>query len=325
MVGKYFIEVYNNRVHYEFQIKRNITIIQGNSATGKTTLVEMIASYERLGKSSGITLKCDTKCAVLGNMGWKSIIAESNDVIFFVEENMPFIKTKEFAEAVSCSDNYFVLIYRDSLPQLSYSIDEIYGINEDRGSQKYIKTKKVYNSFYKIYNLKKISDINPDVVITEDTNSGYEFFNNLFNCKCISGNGKSNVHKVVEKAVETRKLCLAIVDGAAFGADIQRLIRTIADRNCLIYAPESFEYLLLSANILEIPKDIIENTQDYADSKYYSSWERFYTDKLIEITKNTVYRYSKHKLNSSYRNEKIVEKVKAVMPDIILDRRLSGA
>jgi hypothetical protein len=32
MTGKYDIEVYNNRVHYFLTVKRNITVIQGNSA-----------------------------------------------------------------------------------------------------------------------------------------------------------------------------------------------------------------------------------------------------------------------------------------------------
>ena len=42
MKGKYKVIVQNNRLHYELEIRRNITIIQGNSATGKTTLVNML-------------------------------------------------------------------------------------------------------------------------------------------------------------------------------------------------------------------------------------------------------------------------------------------
>ena len=42
MRGKYRVVVKNKRLHYEFEIKRNITIIKGDSATGKTTLINMI-------------------------------------------------------------------------------------------------------------------------------------------------------------------------------------------------------------------------------------------------------------------------------------------
>lgn len=35
MKGKHKVVVKNNKLHYEFEIKRNITIIKGDSATGK--------------------------------------------------------------------------------------------------------------------------------------------------------------------------------------------------------------------------------------------------------------------------------------------------
>jgi len=54
MIGKYNVEISDNRIHYNFDIKRNITVIQGDSGTGKTSLIRMIADYERLGRGSGI-------------------------------------------------------------------------------------------------------------------------------------------------------------------------------------------------------------------------------------------------------------------------------
>ena len=45
MKGKYHITVANEMVKYDFDIRRNITIIKGDSATGKTTLVEMIREF----------------------------------------------------------------------------------------------------------------------------------------------------------------------------------------------------------------------------------------------------------------------------------------
>ncbi len=36
MKGSYHIIVQNNRIKFEFDIRRNITIIRGDSATGKT-------------------------------------------------------------------------------------------------------------------------------------------------------------------------------------------------------------------------------------------------------------------------------------------------
>ena len=49
MKGKYSVFVQNNRLRYEFTISRNITIIRGNSATGKTTLLDLLNAYDRDG------------------------------------------------------------------------------------------------------------------------------------------------------------------------------------------------------------------------------------------------------------------------------------
>ena len=45
MKGKHKIIVSTKRLKYEFELQRNLTIIQGDSATGKTTLVDMIRDF----------------------------------------------------------------------------------------------------------------------------------------------------------------------------------------------------------------------------------------------------------------------------------------
>ena len=50
MKGAYHIVVQNKNLKYEFDIKRNITIIKGDSATGKTTLIELIREYGQEGE-----------------------------------------------------------------------------------------------------------------------------------------------------------------------------------------------------------------------------------------------------------------------------------
>ena len=61
MKGKYHIVIQNNKLHYELDIKRNITIIKGDSATGKTTLIGLIDRVSRMGISSGISITCKKK------------------------------------------------------------------------------------------------------------------------------------------------------------------------------------------------------------------------------------------------------------------------
>ena len=93
---------------------------------------------------------------------------------------------------------------------------------------------------YHIYHLEGMKNSQPEAVITEDSNSGYEFFYYLFGKKCTSAHGKSNVYS---KFVEFDGTVIAIVDGAAFGSEIGNVVRYIesSKKDCAIYAPESFE------------------------------------------------------------------------------------
>lgn len=49
MKGTHRVIVSNTTVKYEFDIKRNITVIKGDSASGKTTLVEMMSEFYESG------------------------------------------------------------------------------------------------------------------------------------------------------------------------------------------------------------------------------------------------------------------------------------
>ena len=260
MTGKYNIEVYNNRVHYFLTVKRNITILQGNSATGKTELLRLISDHETNGVSSGITLLCDKRCTVLTPVDWELRLSGLESSIVFIDETAGFIKSKRFAELVKGSDNYFVIVSRDDLSQLPYSIEEIYGLKNVSDNQKYKSYRRIYNEMYKLYDFNISKEFEPDTVLTEDSNSGYDFFYQLYGEKCISAKGKSNVYQCIRD--NSDKQILAIVDGAAFGAEIGKIYRYLESNyvKSVIYAPESFEFLLLSAGFVEVPYDVTAET-----------------------------------------------------------------
>lgn len=58
MRGEYQLTVRTNKVQVKLTIRRNLTIIQGKSATGKTTLLDSLRAYENLGAQSGIIVNC---------------------------------------------------------------------------------------------------------------------------------------------------------------------------------------------------------------------------------------------------------------------------
>ena len=311
MKGKYHITVANEMVKYDFDIRRNITIIKGDSATGKTTLVEMIREFYEDGESSGVRLNCEKECRPLAGRDWKILLQAAKDCIIFIDENNDFLPTQDFAEAVQNSDNYYVIVTREGLPNLPYSVDEIYGI---RVSGKYAGLKQTYNEFYHIYGDYSFkTDVDPDKVIVEDSNAGFEFFQNQSVGKqynVISAGGKSNVFQKINE-IQGRSI-LVIADGAAFGPEMDRVMKmAYRNGNITVYLPESFEWLILASGVVEHKdlRTILEEPSSYIDSKVFFSWERFFTHILIEITRGTWLQYSKRKINPSYLNEAVRQKI----------------
>lgn len=321
MKGSFRVIVQNSVVRYDFTIRRNITIIKGDSATGKTTLVEMIGEFYENGESSGVELNCEKVCAVLSGRDWKSALDTMHERIVFIDEGNRFVLLPEFAKAAQESDNYYVIVTREGLPNLPYSVEEIYGIRE---SGKYASLKQTYNELYHIYG-NKINEevIEPTKVIVEDSNSGYEFYSALSKQRgweAESANGKSNIFGKVLNVAEQEKI-LVIADGAAFGAEMDRMMKLIQSRdNLRLYLPESFEWLILKSDAI-VDKEvnvILEKPQDYIESGDYFSWERYFTALLIEKTKDGYLKYSKKKLNPAYLQSSIQQKICKQMKGIKL-------
>ena len=323
MKGMHHIVIQNKRIRFVFSIKRNITIIRGDSATGKTTLFSMIEEYGNLGKDSGVQIQCDKACVAISGKYWQETLENIHDSIVFVDEDSKFLKTKDFAKRIRNSDNYYVLITRENLPALPYSVEEIYGIH---CSGRYMDTRQIYNLFYKIY-----SDTNPEKIlvnsiVTEDSQAGFTFFSEVSKTRgicCESAGGKSNILGILQEKLldKEQKETLVIADGAAFGpemAHISQLLR--GNVNIKLYLPESFEWLLLYADIFNKPfiRKRLEEAENYIESEKYFSWERYFTDLLMEETKDSPYPYDKSNLKDFYLQDKIVQKVLEAMAPICL-------
>ena len=221
MKGKYRVVVSTKRLKYDFELHRNLTIIQGDSATGKTTMIDMIREFVNNPSGTPVELVCDKKCFVLEGALWKEQLSGISDSIVFIDEGNEFIKTTEFADEIQKTDNYYVIVTRESLPSLPYSVEEIYGI---KTSGKYGTLKQSYHEFYQLYGANTYErNINPEIVITEDSNSGYQFFDNV--CRenklgCESMNGKSNVFHYLNKHKDEKILVINNLSGEKLIADI---------------------------------------------------------------------------------------------------------
>ncbi len=316
MKSAHKIIVQNKRIRYDFTIRRNITVIRGDSATGKTALVDMIREHFENGTSSGIELTCDKECTVLDGRTWAGQLSMMKDCIVFIDEGNDFVMSNDFAAAIQETDNYYVIVTREGIPSLPYSVDEIYGI---RDSGKYGNLKRTYNEFYHLY---QVSDFKQTVkvekLITEDSNSGFQFFRNI--CErdgritCISAQGKSNIF--AESANHLDENVLIIADGAAFGSEMEKMMQLMEEySNIVLYLPESFEWIILKSGVIEDNgiAEMLEYPENYIECKDFFSWERYFTTQLIQSTQGSYLKYSKKQLNPVYVQEKISDKILSVM------------
>lgn len=322
MVGMHHVIVESPRLKYEFNIRRNLTIIQGDSATGKTTLIELLRDFSRNGNNGVIKISSDKPCVVFdGNdNNWKEYLSLFRDSLVFIDEGHAFIRTKEFADRIRNTDNYYILITRDSLPCLPYSIHEIYGI---RTSGKYHFPEQIYHEFYPIYgdqSAKKTENVKQNILfITEDSKSGFQFLQKccFTAAECISAKGNAGIFSVVKKLSSTATVII-VADGAAFGAFMEKLLNMALRReNVMLFLPESFEWLILRSGIIEFSglDDILEKPYDYIESARYFSWERYFTALLEKVTaKDKVKEYHKDALAAFYTEGKNRDRILAIFP-----------
>lgn len=305
MKGTYHVEVKNRDASFKFDLYRNITIVRGDSGTGKTTLHDMIADYTRLGEKSGVNISCKKKCIALIDSEWKYKLEHTEDSIVFIDEGFEPLATKEFAAVIKNTNNYYVIFCRENLHDIPYSVEEIYEI---KTSGKYHSFKKIYKSTSKhlYYADKAPKKLTFDVLITEDAKSGYEFYSNYFkdtNVTCLSSESNSTVFKLLKE--HHGEKILVIADGAAFGSEIDRVLKANTLGNLIICLPESFEWLILKSGLIKAEniQEILINPSEYIESSEFFSWENFFAKYLIEKTTNTPFQYAKKKLNPVYLNE----------------------
>lgn len=289
MTGKYnisAIDTYNN-IAFNITVIRKYTILRGDSGTGKTTFADMILNQQDYSVSCQIVIKNIQEYGT----EWYSALYSNTGMIIVVDEDFSGYIDKRFLEdTLLNSDNYFILITRDSLYGIPYSYTEIYELES-----------AVYGGYKNIYNKRIYSSVpvytDPDLIVTEGICSDNCFF--FSGCiQCTTMGGRDNASDWVDKYKGTGVVAL-VVDGAAFGCEMQNVLSSINDNKTaefILFLPESFEYLLLKAGAIDVDPELLESTYDYCDDSYFLqkygkvhkenkpiiSWERFYAELLMD-------------------------------------------
>jgi len=310
MKGKYEIEISNRRMTFQLEIERNVTVIKGNSGTGKTTLIRMLLGYLEQGKRSGIHVKTNGNVALsvfTQLTHWDSELERLHETIIFIDESVDYIYTKAFQMTFMHSDNYLVVISRSGkFNHLPYAINSIY---ELRTIQQQNMT---FTKMYHFYKTEHVIE-NTDLLITEDANAGRQMMENIYDCSIYSAHGNSNIPKTMLAHMAEANAMNVLVDGAAYGGYIAKTLDIATlHGNTFIYAPESFEYLLLNTNMYQrYLNDELKRTWDYCDSEKHLTWEQYYTELLNQISfEHYGFHYSKNRLDEHFENDTLKNEIK---------------
>ena len=305
MIGTHQVRVSRRRgMSFRFEVRRNVTIVRGDSGTGKTTLYEMVADHTRLGDASGVSIQCDKPCVALTDIDWQNQLEQTRDSIVFVDEGFEPLASEAFARAVFGSDNYFVIFSRSELANLPYSVNEAYRI----------KTSGKFHTFEPLYKRKEgerysLSRVTPktdfDVLLTEDSKSGLQFFSHRFEDKELRVETSASNSKIMTWLLDhSDERVFVVADGAAFGPYADRVLKLQRERpeNITVCLPESFEWLLLKSGIVKSEGlgAVLEDPSAHIESASYATWERFFAALLVELTRGTPFAYKKAELAEAY-------------------------
>ena len=290
------LKIESRKYKFEGQFERRISIIHGDSATGKSSLTEILKI-----KSSDVMIKCSVKILILADDTWKSTISANTDALL-IADDLRCVEQKDFADVCSKylveNNLYLVIINRadlsefdrdrnngngEHLTRLSISLNSIYSFCTD-GIKHWLRNDRLpfFNDLSAI-----------DCIITEDTKNGFEFWNNLFNNVEHSSDGRDSLVKDLEKHNPTQKI-LVLLDTAAYGSNYEHFKRKLCDSGynigiCPIY--ECFEYVLLKSNLLKDNPIVTSELSDvHRFANKFVSWENYFEDLIDRSTYKKLYR-----------------------------------
>ncbi|MCM1218632.1 MAG: hypothetical protein NC548_29435 [Lachnospiraceae bacterium] len=211
--------MFSDTLRYTLRIASKVTIVTGYSAIGKTVMLEAFCDYKLTEHDSRVS-------AYVPNSNIDIIqefsLYNAGSIVFVDEDAVDYLVENKALREVWYMPIYLVLISRHNITDITYGINDVFTLQTVNGVTSAVPMYPKFNTF-------------PDCAsyTCEDSESGYQYFSNyLENCTTMAG--RLNWDKKFNGE------CL-IMDAVALGSEI----RDILNSDYRLFAPQSFEYLLL--------------------------------------------------------------------------------
>lgn len=149
MKGKHIISIASRKAIYHLELERKISVLKGNSGTGKSSMIRLIAEYLEYGKQSGVNLSTDSMVSLsvlTNNSEWSEILKSVHDTVLFIDEDVRYLYSESFQRELWSADCYAVIVSRSGrFTALPYSIFGIYELVTEK------KGMNTATSMYRLY------------------------------------------------------------------------------------------------------------------------------------------------------------------------------
>lgn len=305
-----YIHLNNNVVEYEFEFKQKYLFIRGDSGRGKSTLVELVEDYVKTPES--VDCLGDSNLKILTEIE----VLKPGCIYFFDEFDK--LLTAENAKLFNTTDSYFVIISRKrNLDFLKTGLDSLCEIVTD-GS---------YHTIKPTYPRKDILTSIGDVIVCEDSKSGFQFLNKLVDYEIESAESKDRIRiKIIKLIKQGFKSFTVVYDrcGICFSYEKQIVyLKTIGVNIVSEIDWDSFESYILESDSYDIEVPWFPDKEQNASRLFIKHVCKTYDkSRLPDNMQLPIYWKVKDLvdlLNPAEFSDEIISECRALAPDIYKD------
>ena len=284
------LDVVSPLVEYHLVLKRRITLLIGDSGSGKTVLDNLVQDSS---SNPTINIKCVKNVYIVPAVdSYKDAFSKKDCVILIDENNLNIKNAILLSRNLVVNDNYLIIATRDFLDFNDKDISKHFDLSLDSLCKLTTVGSVHYNE--PMYNFNRIKDLSKyDKVLVEDRAAGFQFFQ-LLHSNVVSTEGKDNALKYDR---DLKGNTLLVIDLAVFGKYANEFYKKFYIRNkdvAILPDYECFEELLLHTNVFKDNEDVKMLFSDLSVCNTELTWERYFENFLLSVKGGTVLEPYKH-------------------------------
>lgn len=271
------VRVSTSKYVYEFELERRVTVIRGDSGTGKTLLANLLVAEPE----TGVHIECERSFVLMNNnirVNYSTWFKDYDNVVFILDEDSRWLRDRRFYDAALDSGAWLLVMDRSTLlTTYECSVESVMRL----------KVSGKYRTLEKLYTHKSTTFPKDWPVFTEDTGSGYSFMQKVRD-KVAPLGGKDLLDNLTPNELYGK---IYFMDGAAYGHKLHAYYNDWLKGRIEFILPESFEWILLHSpqfsQYTEV-RNVLANPVAYgANRTEYKTWENFFTWFIHDFTTRT--------------------------------------